>query len=84
MGVGKLNRALPTVHSCFMPPRTIFMEGCLNEQYGGVHGVNKNFKKYQGHRILMVANGSAEATNDIHRYINNGYAFVTLTMIHKI
>ena len=32
----------------------------------------------------MVANGGAEATNNFPRYINDGYAFVTLTMMDKI
>ena len=32
----------------------------------------------------MVTNGGAEATNNFQRNINDGYAFVTLTMMHKI
>ena len=32
----------------------------------------------------MIANGSAEVTNDFQRNINDDYAFVTLTTMHKI
>ena len=32
----------------------------------------------------MVANGYAEATNTFQRNTSDGYAFVTLTMMHKI
>ena len=33
----------------------------------------------------MIANGGgAEATNNFQRNINDGYAFVTLTTMHKI
>ena len=32
----------------------------------------------------MVANGGAEATNNFQRNMNNGYAFVTFTLMHKI
>ena len=39
--------------------------------------------KYIKNRILMVANGDAEATNNFQRYID-GYAFVTRTMMHEI
>ena len=32
------------VYPHFMPTHTIFMEGCLNEYYWGVDGLNKTFK----------------------------------------
>ena len=32
----------------------------------------------------MVANGDAETTNNFQHNVNDGYAFVTITMMHKI
>ena len=41
-------------------------------------------EKYQGHRLLMIVNGGAEATNTFQRNIDDGYDFVTLTTMHTI
>ena len=63
---------------------TIFMEGCLNEQYWGVDGLNKNLKDIKDTVYWWLQNGDAEAMNNFQRNINDGYAFVTLAMMHKI
>ena len=41
---GNATQCNAIVYRRFMPPRTLFMEGCLNEQYWGVDGLNKNLK----------------------------------------
>ena len=79
---GSLRPQYTIIHLRFMPTHTIFMEGCLNEQYWGVDWLNKDFKGIKNTVFWCLQNGDAEATNNFQRNKNDGYAFVTLSMMH--